>query len=382
MNAFFFKDRGLVTIEPNIKKQSQSDESISRKRALVSYLVNPLLNPPKKIRFSNDGIAINLIKSLNELGYIVDVVNWDDQKFIPKKKYDIFIGHGGKNFENIYSHLNKDAVTIYFSTGSYWKFHNEQEIRRFNELKNRKSVTLPYDRYIHESEEFANSVADGIICLGNHHSRETYSNFPLVLNLNNASYFDNHYDLNTKNLTENRNNYLFFSGSGNVHKGLDLLLEAFSHSDKNLYICTSIDDNFKRVYKKELEQSPNIHYIGLVQLQSKQFYKIINTCNYIILPSCSEGSPGSVIDCLQYGLIPIVSKESNIDVQNYGFILDKCSIEEIIKTINEVSDKSIEWLNEKTLLSSQAAITYYSEDVFLNNLKEHIRYIVEKTNAQ
>ena len=362
--------------------QTDNSEPNKNKRALVSYLVRPLLQPPQKIRFSNDGIALNIARALNELGYIIDIVNWNDLNFIPEKKYDLFIGHGGKNFESIYKHLNEDVKVIYFSTGCYWKFHNNQEEQRFNDLKLRRGVTLPYDRYIKEPEEFANSVADGIICLGNSHVCETYSKFPVVHHLNNASYFDDYYDKVTKDFEKNRKNFLFFSGSGNVHKGLDLVLEAFSKSDKNLYICTSIDTEFRKVYKHELEDCPNIHYVGFIQMRTEKFYEIMDCCNYVIYPSCSEGSPGSVIDCLQYGLIPIVSKESNIDVQNHGVLLKECSIEEITKVINDVSNKPIDWIREKSLLARNAAITEYSEETFLNDLKNHIEYITGKASAK
>ena len=352
------------------------------KRALVSYLVNPLLISPQRIKFSNDGIALAIPRALNELGYSVDVVNWDDLNFIPGKKYALFIGHGGKNFESIYKRLNKEATVIYFSTGSYWKFHNTQEERRFNDLKLRRGVTLPYDRYINESEEFANSVADGIICMGNRHVAETYSKFPLVLNINNASYYDDHYDKVAKDFKKNRGNFLFFSGGGNVHKGLDLLLEVFSGSDKNLYICAHLDSEFKKFYKCELRDCPNILYVGFIKMRSKKFYSLMDKCNYIIFPSCSEGSPGSVINCLQYGLIPIVSKESNLDVHNYGVLLKECSIEDITKVINDVSNKSIDWIREKSLLVRKVAITDYSEETFLNNLKKHIKHIIEKASAK
>ncbi len=353
--------------------------------ALLAYLTRPFFmnkNNPAFRSHTNIQRSLMIVKVLNELGYVVDVVDWDNLDFVPEKKYDLFIGHGGKNFESIYKHLNKDAIVIYFSTGSYWKFHNTQEERRFDDLKLRRGVTLPYDRYINESEEFANSVADGIICLGNHHICETYSKFPLVLNLNNASYSDDHYNKVTKNFEKNRKNFLFFSGWGNVHKGLDLLLEVFSKSDKNLYICTHLDSEFKKFYKHELRDYPNIHYVGFIQMRSKKFYNLMDKCNYVIFPSCSEGSPGSVVACLQYGLIPIVSKESNLDVDNYGILLKECSIKDITKVINDVSNKPIDWIREKSLLARKAAITDYSEETFLNNLKNHIKHIIEKASAK
>jgi len=105
---------------------------------------------------------------------------------------------------------------------------------------------LPYDRWIQDCEEYANESADGIICLGNIVARDSYSKFPLVINLNNAAYHDTRYERTKKDFNRGRNNFLFFSGSGNVHKGLDLLLEAFSQLPAHLYICQYISPDFPK----------------------------------------------------------------------------------------------------------------------------------------
>ena len=111
-------------------KYLQANESglNKNKRALVSYLVSPLSNPPQKIRFSNDGIALNIARALNELGYIVDIVNWDDLNFIPEKKYDLFIGHGGKNFENIYKH---SLGNILWLENIYFNIYYAEKLKQF-----------------------------------------------------------------------------------------------------------------------------------------------------------------------------------------------------------------------------------------------------------
>ena len=131
-------------------------------------------------------------KGLNELGYIVDVIEYTDTKFILDRNYELFIGHGGHNFEHIASRLSNDTTKIYFSTGIYWKEFNRREAERFRDLEKRRGVLLSYDRWITRSEEYANRSVDAIICLGNEYARHSYSQFPLVLNVNNASYPDNH----------------------------------------------------------------------------------------------------------------------------------------------------------------------------------------------
>lgn len=351
-----------------------------KKKALVSYLTGSVLNPNKRIRFSNDGIALSIPRALNELGYSVDIIDWNNMKYIPKIKYDLFFGHVGKNYKNIYNNLNKDAVMICFSPGDYWKFANLQEKNRFLNLEKRHDETIPFERYRfdYELEEFSYKVADGIICLGDESVLEPYSKFPLVLNLNNASFQDNHYDKTDKNFENINNNFLFFAGGGNVHKGLDLLLDVFVESDKHIYICTVLEPEFKNVFKNELKRH-NIHYMGWVKQRSKKFYQIMDNCAFIIFPSCSEGSAGSVVECMNQGLIPIVSRETRIDVTDYGIFLNECTVEEISEIVDDLSNKPISWIKEKSELTRKAALIDFSEKKFLENMKNNIVKIIEKS---
>ncbi|MEM7116251.1 MAG: hypothetical protein AAF614_27690, partial [Chloroflexota bacterium] len=162
-----------------------------KKQALVSYLVHPLL-PPKKYRdkvlFSNRGIAQQMCHALNELGYSVDIVDYKNANWNVTKKYDLFVGHGGINFERFANSINGDAKKIYFSTGSYWRDGNIREAKRFYEFALRTGYFMPADRFNINSEEQANQLADGIICLGNARIRESYKKFDNVININNAAY--------------------------------------------------------------------------------------------------------------------------------------------------------------------------------------------------
>ncbi len=351
------------------------------KRALLSYITMPLrlsVDDPRNAQFSNIGIAQSIVRVLNELGYIVDVVEWNDTKFVPRRKYDLFIGHGGHNLGRIARHLSPQVVKIYFSTGLYWKEHNRLEEERFRRLEERRGVQLPYDRWISYDEEYANQSADGIICLGNQVAKMSYSKFPLVINLNNAAYNDERYDRVKKDFASGRTKFLFFSGGGNVHKGLDVLLEAFVQTDAHLYICQDIRSDFYEVYRHELEDFPNVHLVGTIPMRSQQFYELVDTCNFAIYPSCAEGQPGSVVECIHQGVIPIVSRETNIDTNSYGITLNSCSIEEIVEVIRDLSQRPAEWHEEMSRRTRKAALARFSEAAFLRNMKAAIECIIAR----
>lgn len=355
------------------------------KRALLSYITIPFRlppNDPRNVMFSNIGIARSIVRVLNELGYIVDIVEYKDTNFVPHRKYNLFIGHGGYNFEPIVYNLYSDTIKIYFSTGIYWKEFNRREAGRFRWIEERCGVRLPYDRWIYRDEEYANRSADAIICIGNEYAKKTYSQFPLVINLNNAAYSDDHYDRIKKDFVSARKNFLFFASGGNVHKGLDLLLEAFVHMNAHLYICQEINPKFYEIYKHELEDYQNIHLVGYVPMRSLQFYELVDKCAFVIYPSCAEGQPGSVVECMHQGLIPIVSRESNIDTKNFGITLSVSSIDEIIKVVRDVSQRPPKWVKEMSRRTREVAIREYSVDAFLRNMKNAIQHIITYKNNQ
>lgn len=373
INCIYNYNEFLKTKEKRSNK-SRLFSSRDQKHALVSYLVSPLVSDIKKTIQTNRSNAINIVRALNELGFIVDIVSWDDKKFIPKRIYDLFIGHGGINFERISKKLNSDCIQIYYSTGLYWKLHNKKEIERVNQLNKRRNVNLKPDRYIYNSEEYALNTADGIIALGNKFTRKIYSKFPIVLTINNAAPGNPKYDISKKIFKKAYNNFLFFSGSGNIHKGLDLVLEAFlKTNDKNLYVCTKLDDAFSKVYENELFKTKNIYYIGFVEMFSEKFYEIMNLCNYFIHPSCGEGSMRSAVLCMHHGLIPIVSKETTIDVDGFGYIIENCTIKNIIKIVNKVVNLDVSKKLSENII--KFAREKFSEKEYLKNMKKHIKYI-------
>ncbi len=360
-----------------IEKNKNNDQE---KTALLSYITAPFrLKKPdyQQITFSNTGIAKSIVRVLNRLGYIVDVVEYTDTKFIPTKNYDLFIGHGGFNFRNVVGNLGKRCTKIYFSAGPYWRFWNRKEKERIDALRKRRNVIYPYER-LDVSEDKILRRCDAIVALGNKIVYDSYRDFPNVYTLNNAAYPDDHFEKTAKDFKKAKNNFLFFAGGGNVHKGLDLLLEAFKEIKAHLYICQTISPDFYRIYKHELEDYSNIHFVSWVSLRSPKYYEIVDKCTFLIYPSCADGSPGAVIESLHQGLIPILSKEATVDTDGFGITLKNNSVEEIIKTVNYLSYRSADWCRLMSKKTREVARKQYSETAFLQNLEKIIKKIIKQ----
>ena len=307
---------------------------------LVSYIIYPFLVDEKTgfNEHTNQWECLQIVKTFIELGYDVDVINWDNKTFIPKKKYDVVVDIHD-NLERLTNLLPANCIKILHITGSHWLFQNNAEYSRLENLKKRKGVVLIPRRIVNQSYGIENCNYATI--LGDGYCRRTfeYANKPMYsIPLSNNRCFE---FPNGKDFDKCKKTFLWLGGGGLVHKGLDLLLEAFKAlSEYHLIICGNIEmeKDFCECYKTELFNTSNISIYGWINTSSEEFYNLSKKCLGIIYPSCSEGQAGSVISALHVGLIPIVSEYSGIDASPFGRILEDCSIETVKKTIIEISE--------------------------------------------
>ncbi|MCG8455634.1 MAG: glycosyltransferase, partial [Holophagales bacterium] len=111
--------------------------------------------------------------------------------------------------------------------------------------------------------------------------------------------------------------FLWFGSGGLVHKGLDLVLEAFAGlPELELVVCGPVrrERDFEREYFRELYHTPNIHTHGWIDTRPDAFLPVVGRCLGLIYPSCSEGGGGSVLTCMHAGLVPIVNREVSVDL--------------------------------------------------------------------
>jgi glycosyltransferase involved in cell wall biosynthesis len=353
-----------------------------KKRALLSYITHPFFIQRDELRFYNHiniAHAQALARVLNRMGYLVDVIGYRDRDFVPQSHYDLFIGHMGVNFETLARQLAEGVKKLYLATTSYWRYHNEQEAARFAELRQRRGFDLQPDRRITFDEDRALRIADGVIGIGNAVSRATYADFPKVIMINGSTIYDDHFDWCSKDYAAGRQHFLYYTSGGCVHKGLDLLLEAFTGIQQHLWICSRFDEQFASFYSKELDSTPNIHRIGRIRPRTAQFYQLMRRCNFCILPSCSEGQAQSVIEAMNQGLIPVVSRASGLDVGDnpvgdtyvtrYGFFIEDFTVAGLRQQVLRLADLPPEECQALSIKARAKALNDFSEETFEKNLQ-------------
>ncbi len=348
------------------------------KNCLLCYIVIPFQTDVFENYHQNQWQVKELAKIIGEFGFNVDVINFDDKKARLTKKYDLIIDvHPGLN--NVYKNFMSDScVKIAYITGSNPSFSNKAEMERLNALFKRRGVYLKQRRYAPPFDKKELESFDAIFFIGNSYNLKTYDEFNLkkIFFIKNIGYdFLKNDDFSQKSARS----FLFFASGGNVHKGLDLLLDVFSKKKHlNLYVCCPLKEkDFCKLYKKELFQTNNIFSIGFVDIQSERFRKILKLCSYTVMPSCSEGIAGSVLTAMSAGLIPIVSKECGFN-DDEVYHLNDCSIECIAETINTFSQMPINWVIHESIKTMKTVQTRYSKNNYSESVRIAMREMLSK----
>ncbi|MEI6437333.1 MAG: glycosyltransferase [Candidatus Omnitrophota bacterium] len=363
---------------PVIRNANKVRHQVNKKRALLIYLVNSFtrdMRDPLYRQHQNLKQCRQIVSVLDEAGYVVDVVDYRDEKFVPRRAYDLVISHRTRHPYNVALFGDK-AYKVYLSSGMSHFVHNLNVMRRHAALLERRGSKLDTITLNTEDLSFL-SKAQAIIGFGNDY---TMGSWKAVFSgdiypFNNYALEDTQLVLDKKNFHDARKKFLFFASGPQLRKGLDLLLEAFLiRPEYDLYVCSRFqqEKDFCKLYHKELFETANIHPVGFVNMNSQRFYELCEKCAYVILPSAEEGQAGSVVQCMAAGLIPVVTPEVGIDVEGYGVRSDLNSVENIIRVLDQLVCVSDQELREQTIRTRQICDEQYSEPAFINRWRKII----------
>ena len=207
-----------------------------QKTVLISHLTEPFMHGMSynHTAFSE---SIEISNVFSEMGYNVDVVNYNDINFqlheINIEKYSVIFGQGYP-MDKIFSYpeINK-ITTIIYATGCHTFYLNTQAFKRL------KQNYLTTNRYLVDSMIFNRflfplqlSLSDFMIIWGTEFTKSTYIPY-YIHNAENIScvtafFHKIHYpDLKKKDFFKHKNSFLFFGSSGLIHRGLDLVIDYF-----------------------------------------------------------------------------------------------------------------------------------------------------------
>ncbi len=387
-NIFLFIRKSPLVIKRDILKTPVINyfNTYFNRNLLLSYITKPFRRGPD-LSHTNMVEALEIAKIFRDLGYNIDIVDYDYEGYVDHKKYNLLFGFGEPFVKNFYGRKT-NIPSIYYATGMSIETQNRNSLKRVEEFYKRKGVYLPSSARIYEKSWNIQSLfPDAIISLGNDTAKKSFEEITnkKVYSLNPSFIKIYNYDeiIATKNFSEAKKNFLWFASSGMIHKGLDLLIEVFKELKYlDLHICAPLQDepSFREVYSYELTNLPNIHYYGFISLKSSVFKELITKCGVIVYPSCSEGGSPSVLNvCGNSGMIPCVSRESTIDVNSIGYIFKDLEIEAIKNTIQKIAEMSDSEMKEKSLLCGKTISENYSLQKFSSRFKNIVIEILENS---
>jgi hypothetical protein len=371
-----------------IKKTKKTLASINpygkpKGNVLISYIIPDFFLRKKSESFSNkhscEWESFQIARTFVDLGYSVDLIDYRDQVFIPKKKYHFFIDIH-TNMERIAPYLNADCTKVLHLTGAHWLFNNHAEYKRIIDIQERRNITLTPKRTATPHRGL--DVADCATVLGNQFAMSTIKPFDKPIHrlpsstTNIYPYHDN------RDYENSRTRFLWLGSKGLVLKGLHLVLEAFADMPEyNLTVCGPVEHekDFEAAFYRELYQCPNINTIGWIDVGSQEFLEITKNSVGVIHPSCAEGCAGSVIVCLHAGLIPIVSYESGVDVDAFGFQLVDSSIEAIKEAVKTVASLPQDELQKRSKTAWDFARSSFTRAIFSEAYKNFASDLIKSS---
>lgn len=367
----------IVTLNPPLFSKRKG-------RALVSYLIDsvqPNLKHDLLRGHSNRWESREIARTFTKIGYITDVINWDDHTFKPELHYDVIFDISSR-FSDWKSIIPKDTVKLLHLTGSYPTYQNDSEKLEAKAFEDRTHVKYILKRQVPNLEESLKSIelSDHCSLLGNQHTLDTYPMYlqkKISLSPVSASYLE---FTKQKDYLPNRKNYLWYFGSGAIHKGLDKVVEVFlAKPEIQLNIVGNIVDDqpFWDAYGDKIATSKNIFYHGFLSPSDKQFIDLVKKTFCFIAPSCSESMSTSVTTCLQLGLYPIISRNTGVTLPNdCGIYLKNTSLDAISEGINTISGYSNGRIGKEIRIIQKDALRAYSRKNFSYNILNYLKKVL------
>ena len=333
---------------------------------LFAHQYDAIVRGPQSKKFNSHNqfrFAHAIARELLERGYAVDAISYMRNKPPRGRRYEIFIGSCA-TLEGIASRLDQSCICIAFLDTTHWLFNNIASMQRSHNILRQRNILV--EGNIEIKKNFAIESADYGIVLGNRFIYDTfsYSNKTIFEQPNIAQ--TTFARLPVKDINYCRHQFLWLGSRGLAHKGLGLTLEAFARMpDLRLVVCGPLSEEprFVQAYEQELFHTPNIEVRGWIDVPSPAFAELAQATLAHVFPSCAEAQAGAVLNCMQAGVIPIVSEQTSLDIEpDFGIMLPECTVEQIMAAVRNLAARPADALEAMRQRCHDIARTVHSEE--------------------
>ena len=354
------------------------DAVSNQKKTLICYIPNFFFQT-LDLRSIGRTIPLEMfkiIKVISEFGYCIDIVSVNDLKsldIIKSNSYSLIFGFGETFYKM--TQLQPSAVSVFYVTENHPEFSYREEKKRLDYFYERHRIKASFERSgrYYKLEHVAVKY-DHIIVMGEEEYflkqyEKPNSIFPTGL-LNPG------FIVKPKDHNSARKHFLWLGSPSVIHKGLDLLIDTFRYRDDiTLHIC-GLSPKARKLLDIPIKR--NIIDYGFINIKSEEFLRIVNTCSFSILLSCSEGMATSITTSMLHGLIPVVMRDAGFNkLGEHAIYLDEFSIEYVNKMLSNLSASdpaALDVLMQKVLLFASQNFTLEAyekklKSIFLDILK-------------
>ena len=367
-----------------------SKTDATRGRVLLSYILEPFLLPRGEdgqpdLPYSHTHFweTWTIADTWRRHGFAVDVVSWQNRTWMPETQphagYDVVIDVRC-NLDRWAAVLPEETLKIFHADTAHHSFHNAAQLKRVVALNQRRSASVAPHKLVEENR--GPEHADFLVVLGNEFTQETFARFGKPIHHVPVSVPRTYPWLDDKDFDAARTRFSWFGSGGLVHKGLDLVLEAFAGlPDLHLTICGPIrgEADFEREYWTELYETPNIHLHGWIDVASDEFLDLARRTGGLIYPSCSEGGGSSVFTCMHAGIVPLINREVSVDLNpTYSVELTDLSVEGLRQTLQEFARRPAGELESMARSARSFAAGNHTKERFRERYDEVVTELIRE----
>ena len=352
----------------------------AKRRALLSLSPSAWLRAsaqyPDVRVFNIDGLTIEVVRALNTLGYIVDITDFSVQGFQPSRAYDLYLGHGG-HARSILDRLSDSTFVLHYASGAYWRAFNRMSQERYDNFyrrtgQERRQGFVRSLEGTEEGEEYLARRADATFVCGPRTAATFQGISKQLYVLYLGAYIDESLTQRERDFDEGRRHFVYVGGtSGNIQKGLDLLLEVFATMPAvQLYVHCKVEEEILRAYCRELK-SRNIHYTyhhewGPLRHRLRE---LLGRANFTLSAPIDTGCGTAFLGSMGLGLVPVGYADIEAGPSE-SVLAVSASIDCLRDAVQSASTQSVEWCREASRMTLARYHRLHAPPAFGENFRK------------